>query len=90
MCDKLTLLYKANRGASGALGVYGGTSFAVKATFRITCAFSFGGAMDLSMSISIIAMGVIAMNLSTFNAVRVWCGATLLWRPGRLAPPNER
>lgn len=29
------------------------------------------------------------MNLSKFSAVRIWCGATLLWRPGRLAPPNE-
>ena len=29
------------------------------------------------------------MNLNKFSAVRVWCGATLLWRPGRLAPPDE-
>lgn len=63
----------------------------MKATLGITCAFSFGGAIDLSMAmnVSILIMGVIAMNLSKLAAVRVWCGATLLWRPGRLAPPNE-
>lgn len=43
----------------------------------------------MAMAVTTLIMGVIAMNLSKFSAVRVWCGATLLWRFGRLAPPNE-
>lgn len=62
----------------------------MKATLGITFAISFGGAIDLSMTVYILAMGVLAMNLNILSAVRVWCGATLLWRPGRLAPLDER
>jgi hypothetical protein len=41
------------------------------------------------MTVFTIAMGVIAMNSDTAVAIRAWCGATFLWRPGRLAPPFE-